>query len=195
MDNSTDVHLAAIHKVLRYVKSTSKQCIFFPVASNFHLKTYNDADWAGCLNTRRSTTGYCVFLGDALISWKSNKQATISKFLASSEYKAIASTCWEVIWLLLPFKELQISHPQLTLIFCDNKVAQHISYNPIFHEKIKYIEINCHVVRKKLVSKVVKAVHVTFKHQWTDMFTKSLSYDHFYILLDRIDVNNIYTPS
>lgn len=67
LNKPIDLHMTTVHRVLRYIKFSIGQCLFFFVASNFYLKAYSDADWAGCLDTRKSTTDYYVFLGDTLI--------------------------------------------------------------------------------------------------------------------------------
>ena len=97
-------HMRVATRILQYLKGTSGQGVFFPVESDLQLKTYCDANWAGCPDTRKSLTGYCVFLGDALISWRSKKQDVVSRSFAEVEYRSIATTTCEITWLLYFFE-------------------------------------------------------------------------------------------
>lgn len=130
-------HLDAVHHLLRYLKSTPGTGLLFSATSALSLKAYADSDWGNCPDTRRSTTGQCVFLGESLISWKSKKQHVVSRSSAEAEYRALASAASEVQWLTTLLRDFGITIGP-TLLFCDSQSAIHLATNPIFHERSKY---------------------------------------------------------
>lgn len=146
----TDVHLQAAHKVLRYLKGNPALGLFYPDDTELCLNAFADVDWATCRDTRRSVTGFCVFLGTSLVSWKSKKQSVVSRSSTEAEYRSLALATCELIWLHQLLRDLHISVTSIAKLFCDNKSAIHIAMNPVFHERTKHIDIDCHTVCDQL---------------------------------------------
>ena len=173
MNTPLTTHLVVVYNLLQYLKSTLGQGLFFPAQNFLHLSAYADANWGNYLDTCKSTTGFCVFLGDALILWKPVKQGTVPKSSTESEYRALSSVASEVVQLkrLLGHFEVDIGS---IMLFCDNKPAIHLTSNPSYHERLKYIDIDCHFIRELVQSNIFKLIHVKTQHQIVDIFTKPL---------------------
>ena len=113
-------HFNHVKHILHYLKGTLDHGLHFNSSSSTSLTAYSDADWAGCPDTRQSTSGYCVFLGDNLISWSSKRQVTVSRSFAEAEYRAVAHAVAETVWLRQLLTELHRPIQQATIVYCDN---------------------------------------------------------------------------
>lgn len=142
--------------------------------SSLCLRAFCDSDWASCPMSRKSVTGYCIFLGSSLISFKSKKQKIVSRSSAEAEYRAMAQTCCEIIWIVGLFKDLQLSDLLPVTLACNNSAALQIAANPVFHERTKHIEIDCHFVRDNLTNGLICTKFVRSADQCADLFTKAL---------------------
>ncbi|KAG9446582.1 hypothetical protein H6P81_012710 [Aristolochia fimbriata] len=169
------VHYAAVIRILRYVKGTLLQGLFMSSASPLTLLAFSDADWAGDVTDRRSTTGYSVFLGYSPILWRSKKQSTVSRSSTEAEYRALADTTSELVWFRWLLQDMGVPLDSSTPLYCDNKNAMQIAHNAIFHERTKHIEVDCHFIRDHCAVGTVHLVYVPSKDQVADLFTKSLT--------------------
>src|SRR5436190_1447704 len=129
-------------RVAIFLKKSPRLGVLF-ANSSLLLKAYCEANWANCLMTKRSTTCFCIFLGDSLICWKTKKQTTVSRSsITEAEYRSMATATCELTWLRYMFKDLNI-RLRPTNLACDNQRALHIAANPVYHERIKHIELDC----------------------------------------------------
>ncbi|CAL1371101.1 unnamed protein product [Linum trigynum] len=188
-------HLKASHRILRYLKNSPGQGLFFASNTNFTLTGYSDSDWGACPDTRRSITGYCTFLGDSLITWKIKKQAIVSKSSSEAEYRALSQLSCEVQWITQLLKDLNVEYQGPATVFCDNKSTIHMAENPVFHERTKHIEIDCHVIRERVKSKLISLKYVCTDRNLADIFTKGLSAHRFKWILFKLGVYDIYSPA
>ncbi|XP_071707917.1 uncharacterized mitochondrial protein AtMg00810-like [Rutidosis leptorrhynchoides] len=174
MHDPREPHFSDLKRLLRYVRGTVDNGLQIFSSSTMKLIAYSDADWGGCPDTRRSTSGYCVFLSDNLLSWSSKRQATVSRSSTEAEYRAVANAVAETCWIRNLLRELHSPLSHATLVYCDNVSAVYLSTNPVQHQRTKYIEIDIHFVHDKVATGTVRVLHVPYSSQYADIFTKGL---------------------
>ncbi|GJY77331.1 ribonuclease H-like domain-containing protein [Tanacetum coccineum] len=174
MHDPRELHFAALKRIMRYVQGTLDLGLHLYASATTSLVGYTDADWAGCPSTRRSTSGYCVFLGDNLLSWSAKRQHTISRSSAEAEYRGVANVVAETAWIRNLLRELHSPLLTATLVYCDNVSAVYMSANPVQHQRTKHIEIDIHFVRDMVKAGHVRILHVPSHFQYADIFTKGL---------------------
>jgi len=190
MQSPRHLHLAAVRRIIRYLLGSSNRGLFYLAGSPISLVAYSDADWAGCPDTRRSVTGWCMFLGDSLISWKSKKQDRVSKSSTKSEYRAMSAACSEIVWLRGLLAEMGFHQTTPTLLHADNMSAIQIAMNPVFHERTKHIEVDCHSIREAVDAHVISLPHISTDLQIADVFTKSMTRQRHQFLVGKLMLIN-----
>ncbi|GKC24621.1 ribonuclease H-like domain-containing protein, partial [Tanacetum coccineum] len=174
MHDPREPHFSALKRILRYVRGTLTSGLQLYSSTTSSLVAYSDADWAGCPTTRRSTSGYCVFLGNNLLSWSSKRQFTLSRSSAEAEYRGVANAVAETCWLRNLLRELHTPLSTATIVYCDNVSAVYLSSNPVQHQRTKHIEIDIHFVRNLVTTGHIRVLHVPSCYQYANIFTKGL---------------------
>lgn len=184
-------HMIAVQRILRYLKSTPFQGLFYSADSSLTLSAYCDSDWGSTLDSNgmlKSITGMCLLLGSSLIIWHSSKQKVVSRSTAEAELRAIADTTCELSWVNLLLSELLIPQSLPIPIHSDNQAALDIAADPVFHPKTKHFALDCHFVREQVQSQLVRPVYLPSTRQLADIFTKGLGRQAHWRLLSSLNV-------
>ena len=182
-------------RILKYIKRTPGKGLIYEDKGHTQIVGYSDADWTSSPIDRRSTSGYCVFIGGNLVSWKSKKQNVVARSSAEAESRAMALATCELIWLKHLLKEIQFGDTMQMTLVCDNQAALHIASNPVFHERTKHIEMDCHFIREKIQSRDIKTRFVNSNDQLADVFTKSLRGPRISYLFNKFGAYDLYAPA
>ncbi|KAL9233675.1 hypothetical protein vseg_008639 [Gypsophila vaccaria] len=174
MHDPREDHFGALKRIIRYIQGTTHFGLHLRRSETGSLNAYTDADWGGCPDSRRSTSGYCVYLGHNLISWSSKRQPTVSRSSSEAEYRGVANVVAETYWLRNLLLELHCPVRHATIVYCDNVSAIYLSGNPVNHQRTKHIELDIHFVREKVAIDEVQVRHVPSIYQYADIFTKGL---------------------
>ncbi|KAF5779215.1 putative RNA-directed DNA polymerase [Helianthus annuus] len=175
MHSPKEVHLNLALRLLRYLKQSPGKGLSFKKSVKLDLYGFADSDWAKCLSTQKSVTGFCIFLGECLVSWKSKKQSTVSRSTVEAEYRAMCSATCELMWLKNLLSELSVSCTLPMILKCDSQAAMSIAANPVFHERTKHFELDLHFLREKVADGIISPTKVDSESQLADIFTKGLS--------------------
>ncbi|XP_013617249.1 PREDICTED: uncharacterized mitochondrial protein AtMg00810-like [Brassica oleracea var. oleracea] len=171
-------HWEAALRVVRFLKGCPGQGILLRSDSNLELSVYVDADWSTCPFTR-----------------KTKKQKTVSDSSAEAEYRAMAAATKEMKWIVPLMKELGVPVDKPVPFYCDSKAAIHIAANPVFHERTKHIERDCHRVRDAIKDRLISTTYVRSKDQIADILTKALGRSQFEFLSSKLGVQDLHAPT
>jgi hypothetical protein len=149
------------------------------------ISIFADADWAGCVDDRRSTSGFVVFVSPTLISWSSKKQPTVSRSSTKAQYKALADGVAEHIWVDSLLKELGVTRQGTPIFWCDNLGATYLTANPVCHARTKHIEIDFCFVRERVAAGELDVRFISTHDQLAEVFNIPATQE----MLDRFKSN------
>ena len=153
----TTDHWVAVKRILRYLKHTIQSGILIQPFTRATLHTFTDANWAGCIDDHRSTSGYGVYLGPNLISWSLKKQSKVAKSSTQAEYKGLANVAAEVLWVFSLLHELSSKVTSAPTLWCDNLSAIYLTANPIFPSHMKHMAIDFHFGQRTHSSQITSS--------------------------------------
>lgn len=162
---------------------------------DIQLTAYCDSDWSVCPLTRRSLSAYIVLFDNSPISWQTKKQRTVSRSSAEAEYRSMAATTCELKWMKGLFRAFGFTHDRPMHLFCDSRAAIHIAKNPVFYERTKHVENDCHTVRDAVQDKLITTEHISTKEQPADLLTKALPTPTFQYLLFKLGIKDFTAPT
>ena len=192
MSSPTVSHWAAIEHILCYLKKAFGLGILYKKHGHTKIECFSDTDWAGYKEDKRSTSGYYVFVRGNLISWKSKKQSVVSWSSSELEYRAMAQSVCEIMWIRQLLMEVGIETSVPAKLWCDNQAVMHIASNLVFHKRTKHIEIDCHFVHEKIQLGLISTEYVKTREQLGDILTKPLSGNQVSYLCNKLGMINIY---
>ena len=195
MNNPTEKHMTAVIRILRYLKMTPGKGLFFQRTTKKEIEIFSDADWAGSVTDRRSTSGYCSFVWGNLVTWRSKKQSVVARSSAEAEFRAMAQGICEGIWLNRLLEELRVPLKHPMVLYCDNQAAISIAKNPVHHDRTKHVEIDRHFIKEKIEEGVFKVSYTPTNCQTADILTKALARVNFEDLTEKLGMINIYNAA
>jgi hypothetical protein len=195
MANPGPAHITAAKRVLRYLRGTTDLSLTYEGTIK-PLSGFSDADWAGCHDTRQSTSGYVFSLGSGAISWSSRRQQAVALSSTEAEYMAETQATKEAVWLQHILRCLDqdskaatpIYRQSATILHCDNQGAIALAKNPQFHARSKHIDIQWHYVRQAVDQGVIDLCYISTADQVADIMTKALPSDRFAMLRSRMGI-------
>lgn len=188
MHSPQEQHMDAVIRILRYLKSTPGRGIVFRNNGHLDIQAYTDADWAGNLVDRKSTSGYFTLVGGNLVTWRSKKQKVVALSSAEAEFRGIAKGITEILWIQKLLTDIGLRTNLPTPLMCDNKASISISENPVLHDRTKHIEIDRHFIKEKLDGGVIELPFVRSEDQLADVLTKAVNGRKFETVMCKLNV-------
>ncbi|KAH9678967.1 retrovirus-related pol polyprotein from transposon RE1 [Citrus sinensis] len=192
MNNPREEHMEAVYRILRYLKLTPGKGLMYRKNNKREIDVYADADHAGNIMDRCSTSGYCSYVWGNLVTWRSKKQSVVSQSSGESEFRSLAMGICEGIWIHRLLRELGMIDKQPIRLFCDNQAEISNAKNPAHHDRMKHVEIDRYFILEKIENNTVHIVYIPTQHQTTDIFNKALPRTRFEELSCKLSMYNLY---
>jgi len=183
MDHANRAHQKALYRVLKYVKQTKeRRLILEPKRQKdlrWDMKAFSDSDFAGDTETRKSVSGFVIYLCGAPIAWRSKGQKSVTLSSTEAEYVAISEVAAEILYVvgILKFLGAEIRYP--IEVNVDNIGAIYLAKNATTGSRTKHVDIRYHFVREYVEDGIVKIVFVRSEDNDADIFTKNLNGESF----------------
>ncbi|CAJ2632965.1 unnamed protein product [Trifolium pratense] len=179
MERPTELHVAAVKRILRYVKGTVSYGLWFEKGKDDELVGWSDSDYAGDLDDRKSTSGYVFMIGSKAVSWCSKKQPIVTLSTTEAEFIAAANCACQAIWLSRILDHISSWKKDCITLYCDNSSTIKLSKNPVMHGRSKHIDVRFHFLRDLTKDGKVQLLHCSSFEQTADIMTKALSLESF----------------
>ncbi|GJS19670.1 hypothetical protein Tco_0448302 [Tanacetum coccineum] len=186
----TEKYLKEVKRIFRYLWGTVNMGLWYTKDSGFELTVFSDADYVGCKDTFKSTSGGAQFLGKKLVSWSLKKQDCTALSIAEAEYVSLSACCAQVIWMRTQLTDYGYHFNKIP-IYCDLKSAIAISCNPVQHSRTKHIAVRYHFIKEHVEKGTIKLYFVKKDYQLADLFTKALLVDRFNYLVRRLGMRSL----
>ena len=146
-----------------------------PCPPQMQVISYSDADWAGDINTQRSTTGYVVMMNNGAVAWRSKRQVTVALSTMEAEYMAITEAAKELKWMRQLLAELECGiETSATVLRSDNQGAIALAKNPVSHSRAKHIDLRHHFIRDAIEDEIIWLEYIPTVNMTADSLTKGL---------------------
>nr|GEY93283.1 copia protein [Tanacetum cinerariifolium] len=186
----TEKHLKEVKRIFRYFWGTVNTGLWYTKDSGFELTGFSDADYVGCKDTFKSTSGAAQFLREKLVSWSSKKQDCTALSIAKAEYVSLSACCAQVLWMRTQLTDYGF-HFNKILIYCDSKSGISISCNPVQHSRTKHIAVRYHFIKEHVEKGMIELYFVKTDYQLANIFTKALPADRFNYLVCHLGMRSL----
>nr|GEV64110.1 retrovirus-related Pol polyprotein from transposon TNT 1-94 [Tanacetum cinerariifolium] len=183
-------HLKEVKRIFRYLRGTINTGLWYTQDFGFELTGFLEADYAGCKDTFKSTSGGGQFLGENLVSWSSKKQDCMALSTTKAEYVPLSICCAQVLWMRTQLTDYGFQLKKIP-IYCDLKSAIAISCNPVQHSRTKQIAVRYHFIKEHVEKGMIELYFIKTDYQLADIFTKALPTDRFNYLVRRLGMRSL----